>query len=102
MTTIQKILQNSSFENSQRFNIEIDDDELAKKNVDTNIVVNNNQQRIRDLQKEIAKLRNETKISKLKIRTKRFRVEIDATIIVESFFVITKNVNASRKKKCVR
>ena len=41
---------------------------------------------------------NETKISKLKIRTKRFRDEIDGTTIVKSFFVFTKNVNASRKK----
>ena len=98
ITTIQKNFRNSNFENNQRFNIEINDDELTKKNVDTNIVVDNNQQRIRNLQKEIAKLRNETKISKLKIRAKRFRVEIDATTIIKSFFVITKNVNASRKK----
>ena len=42
--------------------------------------------------------RNETKVSKLKIRAKRFRAKIDATTFVESFFVITKNVNASRKK----
>ena len=78
--------------------MKIDDDELTKKNIDTNIVVDNNQQRIRNLQKNIAKFRNETKISKLKIRTKRFRVKIDATRIVKSFFVITKNVNALQKK----
>ena len=98
MTIIQKKIQNNNFENNQRFNIKIDDDELTKKNVDTNIVVDNDQQRIRNLQKKIAKFRNETKISKLKVRTKRFRVEIDTTIIVKSFFVITKNVNALRKK----
>ena len=61
-------------------------------------IVDNNQQRIRKLQNEIIQFRNETKISKLKIRTKRFRAKIDATIFVKSFFVITKNVSASRKK----
>ena len=44
------------------------------------------------------RLRNETKISKLKIRAKRFRVEINATTFVKSFFVITKYVDALRKK----
>ena len=38
------------------------------------------------------------KVLKLKIRTKRFHDKINATTFVESFFVITKNVNASRKK----
>ena len=100
MTTIQKTFQDSNSESNQRFNIEIDGDELTKKNVDTSTVADNNQQRIRDLQKEIAKLRNETKTSKLKIRAKRLRAEVDATTIVESFFVITKSVSASRKKMC--
>ena len=71
---------------------------MIKKNINTATIVDNNQQRIRELQNEITQFRNETKISKLKIRTKQFRVEIDATIFVKSFFVITKSVNASRKK----
>ena len=61
-------------------------------------VVDNNQQQIRELQNEITQLRNETKISKLKIWAKQFRAEVDVTTFVESFFVITKNVSASRKK----
>ena len=64
----------------------------------TTTIVDNNQQQIRKLQNEIIQLRNETKISKLKIRTKQFCVEIDATTFVKLFFVITKNVNASQKK----
>ena len=61
-------------------------------------VVDNDQQRIRKLQNEVIRLRNETKISKLKIRIKRFRAKVDATTFAESFFVIIKNVSASRKK----
>ena len=44
------------------------------------------------------RLRNETKVSKLKTQMKRLRAKADATIFAESFSVITKNVNASRKK----
>ena len=61
-------------------------------------IVNNDQQRIRKLQNEVIRLRNETKVSKLKIRTRRLRAEIDATTFAESFFVITKDVSASRKR----
>ena len=94
----------NNFQNVQRFknvlyfNIDFVDDELIKKNINTFTIVDNDQQRIRKLQNEIIQLRNETEISKLKIRTKQFRVEIDATTFVKLFFVITKNVNASQKK----
>ena len=71
---------------------------MIKKNINTITVVDNNQQRIRKLQNEIIQFRNETKISKLKIRTKQFCVKVDATTFVKSFFIITKNVNALRKK----
>ena len=40
--------------------------------MNTITIVDNDQQRIRNLQNEIIRFRNETKISKLKIRTKRF------------------------------
>ena len=69
-----------------------------KKNMSTATVVDNDQQRIRELQNEITQLRNERKVSKLKVRTKQLRREINATTFVESFFVITKNVSASRSK----
>ena len=71
---------------------------VNKKNMSTFTVVDNDQQRIRKLQNEVIRLRNETKISKLKIRIKRFRAKVDATTFAESFFVIIKNVSASRKK----
>ena len=66
--------------------------------MNTITIVDNDQQRIRKLQNKLIQFRNKTKILKLKIRTKRFRDEVDVTTIVESFFVFTKNVNASRKK----
>ena len=103
MTIVLKIFQ-KNFQNVQRrenvqhFHIDFVDDELIKKNINIIIIVDNDQQRIRKLQNEIIQLRNKTKISKLKIRTKRFRDEINATTIVKSFFVFIKNVNASRKK----
>ena len=46
----------------------------------------------------MTQFRNKTKVSKLKVRAKRFRAKIDATTFVEWFFVITKNVSASREK----
>ena len=103
MTTVSKISQKSfqnaqRFQNVQHFHIDFVDDELIKKNMNIFTVVDNNQQRIRKLQNEIIQLRNKTKISKLKVRTKRFRAKINATTFAESFFVITKSVNASRKK----
>ena len=66
--------------------------------MNTTTVVDNDQQRIRKLQNEIIQFRNEAKVSKLKIRARQFRAEVDATTFVKSFFVITKGVSASRKK----
>ena len=67
----QKKIQNvQRFENVLYFNTDFVDDKLIKKNMNTIIIVDNNQQRIRKLQNEIIQFRNETKISKLKIRTK--------------------------------
>ena len=71
---------------------------VDKKKMNIVTIVDNNQQRIRELQNEVIQFRNETKTSKLKIWTKQFRVEVDVTTFVKSFFVITKNVNASQNK----
>ena len=72
MTTVSKIFQKNfqnvqHFENVLHFNINFVDDELIKKNMNTIIVVNNDQQQIRKLQNEIIQFCNETKISKLKV-----------------------------------
>ena len=64
----QKSFQNAQrFENVQHFHIDFVDDELIKKNMSIFTIVDNDQQRIRKLQNEIIQLRNEAKISKLKI-----------------------------------
>ena len=103
MATVSEISQ-ESFQNAQRlenvqhFHIDFAGDELVEEDMSTFTVVDNDQQRIRELQNEVVRLRNEAEISKLKVRARRFRAKADATTFAESFFAITEGASASRKR----
>ena len=50
---------------------------------------------IENFKKKVNKLREATRKTKLQIKKKQFQNAANVTKIVESFFVLTKNVNAS-------
>ena len=103
MTTVSEIFQESSqnaqrSENVQHFHTDPVDDELVEEDMSISTVVDNDQQRIRELQNEVVRFRNEAEASKLKARARRFRAKIDATTFAESFSAITEGVSASRER----
>ena len=97
--TPQESPQNAQrLENVQHPHTDPAGDELVEEDMSTSTVVGNDQQRIRELQDEVVRLRNEAEASKLEVRARRLRAGADATTFAESFSATTEGASASRER----
>ena len=99
VTIIQKKFQ-KIFQNVQRFHIDVDDDELTKKNMKTIIIINNNQQRIRNLQNEIIQFRNEKKFRNWKFEQNDFAMKLMRRHSLNRFLLSQKTSTRREKNLC--